>query len=275
MGRVDAARPSSAGCSPPPRSAFPRRPTCASGKLQGRVRPWDIRYAPLTVIGPAFSAGVPRDRRTASSRLMRFDPVVRVRRQPGQAQGARRDLGRGRGLAREDHETAPPSASCCSASTAGSALSSRRISAALHPVTVRFPPCGDLFQNGAFLVGQFARVHLEAHVPLCGDPGAEPDVQNAPRGVAFARADVAAGDRHGQEQRGVVLHLQPLQRVVGIRQPDALGALQDTEVDAPAARGAAFDLDMREVGAKTVEQACRSRASGPRPASAGRGCGPI
>ncbi len=63
----------------------------------------------------------------------------------------------------------------------------------------------------------------------------------------MARADMAAGDGKRQEQRRVMLDAQPFQRVVAVRQPDALGALQDAEIDPTATRGAAFNLDLREI----------------------------
>jgi len=85
---------------------------------------------------------------------------------------------------------------------------------ALHPAAIGLPPGGDIAQHPGFVVGQFAWVHLEAHVPLRGDPGPEPDIQNAPGRMAFAGPDMAAGHRHRQEERGVVLDLQPLQRIV-------------------------------------------------------------
>ena len=51
-----------------------------------------------------------------------------------------------------------------------------------------------------------------------------------------------------------MLDAHPLQSIVAVRQPDPLRAFQDAEVDAAATGGAAFDLDLRKVGAQTIDQ---------------------
>ena len=176
----------------------------------------------------------------------------------GQCQRTRGDLGGGAGFACKDHKAA---------AIGGQLLfgNHRRIGGIKaqdirveHPVAVVFPPGGDVAQDLFLARVQFTRVHFKPHVPLGGDPGAEFDVQLAARGVAGARAHVAAGDRGRQEQRRVVLHHQPLQRVVAVRQPDTLGFGQNAKVDAPATRSAAFDLNLWEVRAQTVQQRIRS-----------------
>ena len=57
-----------------------------------------------------------------------------------------------------------------------------------------------------------------------------------------------------QEERCIVLDAQTFDGIVAVRQPDALGALEDAKVDAPTAAGAAFNLHMRKIGTQTVDQ---------------------
>jgi hypothetical protein len=80
-------------------------------------------------------------------------------------------------------------------------------------------------RTAIFGLGQLARVHLKAHMPLRRHPGAEADVEHPARCVAARGPDMGAGHHQRQEQRRIVLHLQAFQRVIGIRQPDPLGAL--------------------------------------------------
>ena len=65
---------------------------------------------------------------------------------------------------------------------------------------------------------------------------------------------MAAGHGGGQDQRRFVLHAQPLDGVVRVREPDAAGAGENAEVDAAAARGAGLDLHRGVGGAEAVEQ---------------------
>ena len=109
-------------------------------------------------------------------------------------------------------------------------------------------------EHSGFVLRQLARVHLEAHMALGRDPGAQMHVEHAARRVAAARAHMAAGDAGRQEECGLVLDAQAFQRVVAVGEPDAVGARQDAEIDPAAARGAALDLDSGEVPAKAVEQ---------------------
>ena len=62
------------------------------------------------------------------------------------------------------------------------------------------------------------------------------------------------GDRGGQEERGVVLDPQALQRVVAVGEPHPVGSRQDAEVDPAAPRRGALDLDHREGAAEPVQQ---------------------
>jgi hypothetical protein len=58
----------------------------------------------------------------------------------------------------------------------------------------------------------------------------------------------------GDEHRRAALDRLPLERVVAVAGPDAVGALQDRVVDPAAAARAALDLDVRMAGAQLVEQ---------------------
>ena len=76
---------------------------------------------------------------------------------------------------------------------------------------------------------------------------------------------MASRDCHGQKQRGFVLNAQTLQRVVAVGQPHTLRVLQNAEIDPPAARGAAFDLNPREGTAQAGEKRqCSARLGGGR-----------
>ena len=82
-----------------------------------------------------------------------------------------------------------------------------------HLVPVGFPPACHLAQCFCLGIGEFTRIHLEAHVPLGGRPGAHPDIDHPAGGVAMARADVGTRDRRRQEQGHVVLDALALQGV--------------------------------------------------------------
>ena len=64
--------------------------------------------------------------------------------------------------------------------------------------------------------------------------------------MTLTRANMTAGDCHRQEQRRIVLNAQPLQCIVAVRQPDTLRAFKNAEIDPPATRRAALDLDLRK-----------------------------
>ena len=113
-----------------------------------------------------------------------------------------------------------------------------------HPVAIGLIPRGHLGQRRSLFIRQFAQVHLEAEMALGCDPCAGRHGQNAARGVAMARADMAAGDRKRQEQRRIMLHPEPLQRVIAVGQPDATAAGQDARVDSSPARRAAFEFHL-------------------------------
>ena len=70
----------------------------------------------------------------------------------------------------------------------------------------------------------------------------------------MARADVRSCDREWQKKSCIMLDAQAFLGVVTVGQPNALCALEDAKINASAAGGAAFDFDMREVGAQAVDQ---------------------
>ena len=62
------------------------------------------------------------------------------------------------------------------------------------------------------------------------------------------------------DQSGVALVGEPLERIEAVAGPDAVGAVEDAEIDARAARRAALDLQSRVTGLELVEQAVERRA---------------
>ena len=73
----------------------------------------------------------------------------------------------------------------------------------------------------------------------------------------MARADVRSCDREWQKKSCIMLDAQAFLGVVTVGQPNALCTLENAKINAPATRGAAFDFDMREVGAQAVNERIR------------------
>ena len=115
-----------------------------------------------------------------------------------------------------------------------------------------------------------------------GGDGAERQVMRAGRGVRRRGADVAAHEFRRDHQSGPALDGLPLQGVVAVRGPDPVGPVQDPEVHAGAAGGAAFNLDAGVGLLECVEQPVGGEglfvdggAAGVAVLESGRGSGPI
>ena len=80
------------------------------------------------------------------------------------------------------------------------------------------------------------------------------EVVRAAGRVRPRRPDVRADELRRQQQLRPALDALALERVVGVARPHAVGAGEDAEVDAGAARRAALDLHARMAGAQLVEQ---------------------
>ncbi|GLP67346.1 hypothetical protein TUSST3_39680 [Streptomyces sp. TUS-ST3] len=112
-------------------------------------------------------------------------------------------------------------------------------------------PAGEF---GAFALARAGQVPFDAEVAEERGAGPEGEVVGAAGGVGAGGADVGADEFGRQEQTGPAVDGLAFQGVVAVAGPDAVGALQDGEVDPSAAAGAGFDLQVRVACAQFVEQ---------------------
>ena len=91
--------------------------------------------------------------------------------------------------------------------------------------------------------------------PKSADRAAQSDRDGAPGRVDDRAGQVHAHQFRRDDQSGVSLVREPLERVEAVAGPDAVGAVEDAEVDPRAAGRAALDLQSRVTGLELVEKA--------------------
>ncbi|VXB33888.1 hypothetical protein MICRO8M_110314 [Microbacterium sp. 8M] len=112
---------------------------------------------------------------------------------------------------------------------------------------------GELLRRGGGEVGLDAGVRGERH----REP--ERQIGVARRRVRAGRAEMGADQLRRHQQAGPPLDARALDRVVAVRGPHPVGALQDAEVDASAAAGAGLDLETGMPVAQLVQHPVEGR----------------
>jgi hypothetical protein len=99
------------------------------------------------------------------------------------------------------------------------------------------------------------------HTEMPEDRGARAEVQlvMAPGRVRLRRGDVRPHQLRWDQLRGPPVHQLPLQGVDDVRDPDAVGPLQDTQIHSGASRRAGLDLQTGVSALDLVEQAVERR----------------
>ena len=126
--------------------------------------------------------------------------------------------------------------------------------AAVQQVAVALVQLDPRRQRGELVVGEREQVPLDPEVAEQRRRRPERQRLGAAGGVRCRRPDVRPDHLQGDQHRGVALDRLALEGVVAVAGPHPLGALEDAEVDAGAARRAALELDVGMAPAQLVEQ---------------------
>ncbi len=121
-------------------------------------------------------------------------------------------------------------------------------------MAVAFVPLDGVAHDHLVFVTHPGQVGFHAHVAVACHQRAEPGMQAAARCVAPGRPDMRAHHFGRQKIGKPGLNSRPFDRVIAVRGPEPVGALEDLVIDAAATGSAAFDLQLGKRCAQPVEQ---------------------